>query len=439
MQQSMRNQFVLLCLALALAAGVAYDTRLVISYEGLRPVFALAMLGSLGLAFVLSKYPVRIISPVIVAVWPLHLLTFAMLFISVSFQRGFGLREIIAYTLVAYATFVLVPIWLLSDRRLFDSFAKLVAVGTALVAIPAFVGALGVDSLIGMPLSNKYSYSEISGIIASGGIFEHAEGMGFQAALGLFCCIYALRVTGNRWYVWCLLAALGALIVSQGRGAIFGVVLAALIAVLPEVFRRVPLLFLGSLAVCLILPFVLWQQMAQVPGIAAYLRIERGLSGRDVAWQYAGSLIEEKPWTGYGFGRSGELSEEGRKVLRRSGYSGAGTTFHNTFITKAVELGMIVAVVYALLYLVPLIRICYPSDQTLQQQLVRSIIVLSLTASIFRDYNIGGVRSTSLIVAVFLGLANLWPLEQVFRSETANREQGDVAEHAMGVPAGRTG
>ncbi len=138
--------------------------------------------------------------------------------------------------------------------------------------------------------------------------------------------------------------------------------------------------------------------------------MERGLSGREVAWLYATSLIEEKPWTGHGFGSSGELSEDAWRELRKSGYSGAGTTFHNTFITKAVELGMLTTIVYALMYLVSLMRICKPTDDVLRQQLIRSIIVLTLTASIFRDYNVGGVRSTSMLVAVFLGLANLWPL-----------------------------
>ncbi len=186
--------------------------------------------------------------------------------------------------------------------------------------------------------------------------------------------------------------------------------IAAAFGVLPELFRRSVPLFLGGLALCIVFPFLIWPQIAGIPGVASYLRMERGLSGRDVAWQYAFSLIEEQPWTGHGFGSSGELSAAGRKLLRTSGYSGAGTTFHNTFITKAVEEGLIVVFFYALLYVVPLIRICKATPYPREQQLVRSVLVLTLTASLFRDYNIGGVRSTSMMVAVFLGLANLWPL-----------------------------
>ncbi len=238
-----------------------------------------------------------------------------------------------------------------------------------------------------------------------------------------FAAIYALRKTGNLFYAVCLLMVFAGLVVSQGRGAIFGVVIAGAFCLLPELFRRSRPVFLGSLAFCLVFPFLIWPQLANIPGVSDYLRLERGLSGRDVAWLYAFSLVEEKPWTGHGFETSGELSEQGRKLLRKSGYSGAGTTFHNTFITKAVELGMIAAFIYTLLYIVPLIRICKPTDYVHEQQLVRSIIVLTLTASIFRDYNIGGVRSTAMMVAVFWGLANLWPLAAEF--EQASQDAAD--------------
>ena len=117
--------------------------------------------------------------------------------------------------------------------------------------------------------------------------------------------------------------------------------------------------------------------------------------------------------------------EQGRKQLRKSGYSGAGTTFHNTFITKAVELGVIGTVVYSMLYILPLIRICNPTDSVYRQQLIRSVVLVAITASIFRDYNIGGVRSTSILVAIFLGLANLWPLAARF--EEASRVFHDPA------------
>ncbi len=415
-----RNELLFACLLMAFTASVVYDTLLIIPMEGLRTVVAAATVACFAAIIILARYPQRVVQPALLAAWPLHLFTICFLGVSWCFHNGAQLGSIIAYTIVAYATYLLVPICLLLDRRLFVGFVKLVAIGSALLALPSFVGAMGINSILGIPLSNKYSYSNFSGIIASGGVFEHPEGHALQMAVGLMCCYYAMRKSGSLWYAICLVMVLAGLIVSQGRGAIFGVAIAVVFCCLPELFRRSRPVFLGSLALCLVFPFLIWPQIGKVPGVSDYLRMERGLSGRDVAWLYAFSLVEEKPWTGHGFETSSELSRQGRKLLRKSGYSGAGTTFHNTFITKAVELGLIAAFSYALLYIVPLVRICKPTDLVLEQQLVRNILVLTLTASLFRDYNIGGVRSTSLMVAVFWGLANLWPLASEFEQAFEN-------------------
>ncbi len=431
-----RKELVFLCLLLAFAASVVYDTRYIILHEQLRAVVAASVVACFAAIFLLTRYPRQVIQPAVLAVWPLHLFTICLLGLAWCFHDGAQKGAIIAYTIVAYATWLLVPLCLLMDRRLLDGFVKMVAVGSALLAIPSFVGAMGIDSIAGIPLSNKYSYSAFSGIIASGGVFEHAEGHALQMAVGLFCCLYAWRKSGNLFYAACLLMVFAGLVVSQGRGAIFGVSIAAAFCLLPEIFRRSRPVFLGSLALCVAFPFLIWPQLAKVPGVADYLRMERGLSGRDVAWLYAFSLVEEKPWVGHGFGTSGELSEEGRKLLRKSGYSGAGTTFHNTFITKAVELGIIGAAVYALLYIVPLFRICMVRQDFHEQQLVRSVVLVTLTASIFRDYNIGGVRSTSLLVAVFLGLANFWLLASEFERLSQEAASDPTLPEATATPAG---
>ena len=418
-----RRQLIFVFLLLAFAASVVFDTRFIVSLDTLRTLVAAAIVACFGAIFLLARYPAEVIQPAILAAWPLHLFTICFLGLSWCFHDGSQLGSIIAYTIVGYATYLLVPFCLLLDRRLFDAFIKLIAVGSALLAIPCYIGALGIDNIAGMPLSNKYSYSQFSGIVASGGIFEHAEGHSLQMAIGLLCSYYALRRSGNFLYAVSLLMTVAGLVVSQGRGAIFGLVVAGAFCLLPELFRRSRPVFLGSLAFCLMFPFLIWPQLENVPGVASYLRLERGLSGREVAWVYALKLVEEKPWTGHGFETAGELSEQGKKELRTSGYSGAGTTFHNTFITKAVELGLVATFLYSLLYVVSLLRICAPVGDAFQQQLIRSLVVLTLTASIFRDYNVGGVRSTAILAAVFLGLANLWPLVPEF--ERAGRDVED--------------
>lgn len=346
------------------------------------------------------------------------------------FSRRCGESAIVAYTVVAYGAWLILPMCLLLDRSLFENFVKVVSIGSALIAIPSYIGALGIDSIAGLPLSNKYSYSEFSGIIASGGILEHAEGHALQMAIGLMCSLFLSLRTGSILFVLCFVMTSAGLIVSQGRGVLFGVLIACAFWAIPESLRRSRMVLFGGVAFFLLAPFLIWPQLAQIPGFANYLRMERGLSGRDVAWAYAGKLIEEKPWVGHGFGTSGDLSEQGRKQLRISGYSGAGTTFHNTFITKAVELGLLVTLAYLSIYVMALWNISDTSGDAPTQQLIRSIILLTITASIFRDYNIGGVRSTSMLAAIFLGLANLWP----FASRFATSGQEDTNFLVDGIP-----
>ncbi len=416
-----RKELVVACLIAAFAAGVAYDTQFVIELEGVRAAVGAFVVACFAAILFLATYPKHLIQPALLAAWPLHLFTIFFGGVTIYFHGREQLGTFAAYTIVAYATYLLLPLCFIADRRLFDTFAKIVAIASALLAIPSYVGAMGIDSLVGIPLRNKPTYSQFSGLIASGGIFEHAEGHALQMALGLFCCLYLFRKTRSLLYAICLVMVLAGLVVSQGRGAIFGVVIAGAYFVLPELFRRSRPLFVGSLMFFLLFPFAIWPQLAEIPGVAGYLRLERGLSGRDVAWQYAISLVEEQPMTGHGFGSSADLSEAARKHLRRGGYSGAGTTFHNTFITKAVELGVVVTSIYALLYLIPVLRICRPSRFAYEQELLRSLIVVITTASLFRDYNIGGIRSTAIMVAVFLGVANLWHLVENWESFSEKR------------------
>jgi O-antigen ligase len=414
-----RTGLLLTCLLAALGFAVVYDMRWIVDLPELRALVALAVMGCLAGFCVLAKWPREWLQTALLAGWPLHLFTISFLGICWCFLGGNQLTAILAYTVVAYAAWLLVPLCLAMDRRLFDAFVKMVAVVSGLLAIAGCLGAVGVDSLLGLPLSNKYFYSTFSGFVASGGVFEHPEGQALQMAIGLFCCLYAFHRTGSWIYAGCFLLVLAGLIISQGRGAIFGVAVAVAVWFLPPVFRRSRVVFVGSLTLCLVFPFLIWPQLAAIPGVSDYLRFEQGLSGRETAWRYASELIEERPWTGFGFGSSGLLTEDAKDIFRDSGYSGAGTTFHNTFVTRAVELGLVSAVLYGLLYLVPLLRICEPSRYRHEQDLIRSVMIVVLTASVFRDYNIGGVRSTALIAAVFLGLGNLWPI--VHRLQTASR------------------
>ncbi len=407
--EQLRHSLILPALGAALLAGVAYDSLFVQTGSQFQVPLAGVIALSLAYVFFLVRYPSDSIQPAIVAAWPLHLFTLAFFWSCFAVHGGRKLDQVVSYTLFAYATYLLVPLVLLLDRRIFIGFVKMIAVVCALLAVPSFVGAAGIESFLGIPMKVKFSYAQFSGIAASAGFFEHAEGHAFQMAIGILCSWYAWRQSGSRWFVVTLLLALGGLIVSQGRAAIYGIGVATLFAILPELFRRSRPIFLITLVGVLTAPYLVLPQLKAVPGVAGYFRLERGLSGRGEAWRFALKLVEEKPWTGHGFMASTEFTEDQRKQLRKSGFSGAGTTFHNTFLTKAVDMGVVVTGIYCLLYLIPLFHVCQPTRFALEQTLVRSMVLLTLTASIYRDYNIGGIRSTAMIGAMFLGVANMWP------------------------------
>ena len=434
-----RRLMIFWLLTLIVMVSILYDTLYIQTKD--RVQLLLVGITAIGFAAiaVLQRCPAEALFRALVASWPLHLFTISFVWVCFAFHGGAKLDQVLVYTAFSYAIYLLVPLIFLLDRQMFQAFVKLIAIVSAVLTLPGFVGALGIDQIWVFPLRNKPSYAEFSGIIASGGIFEHVEGFAYQMAIGMFCAQYAYRKHGGLLYIACGgLTTLG-LILSQGRAAIYGVGLAIGVSMLPEVFRRSRPIFLGTLFFALTFPFFIWPQLASIPGLAGYLRIERGMSGRDEAWRYAISVIKKKPWTGHGFMASTELTEDEQKTLRSSGFSGAGTTFHNTFITKAVDLGIIATLFYSLLYLVPISRICRATPYGPEEALVRNMLIVVIATSLFRDYNIGGIRSTAMVGSIFLGLANMWNLVELWGLEEQVAPHGtDVGDlsFAAKVPLG---
>ena len=404
-----RTLLTLLCLGFTLIASVIYDFLAVQDQPQVRLLLAAGIAACMALIVALTRFPLSVLQRALVAAWPLHLFTLSFVWICIAFHGGAELRQVIMYSLFGYATYLLLPMVFVIDHRVWNIFVKWVALLSAALAIPSFWGAIGLSSFFGLPLRLKHSYANFSGIIASAGLFEHAEGHAFQMAIGMVCSWYAIRRGGRIGiYTVCLVMTTLGLVISQGRASIFGIGIVVLLGLLPPLFRHSRILLFSTLAVTLCFPFLILPQLKQIPVLGSYLRIERGLSGREEAWRFALTAITEKPWTGHGFMASTQFTEEEHQTLRRSGFSGAGTTFHNTYITKSVDLGLIVTGIYTLLYLIPLSRICAPTTYEHDQTLIRNMLILALTASIFRDYNVGGIRSTTMLGTLFFGMANLW-------------------------------
>jgi O-antigen ligase len=414
-----RRTLLFVFLSLALVASVLYDTLAVQNDDQWQIPLAALMAVSFAAVALFQPYPRHLIKPVAVATWPLHLFTVCFFGLSLAFHGGRAIDLVVLYTVFAYATYVLVPVLFSLDRQIFERFVKLVAILSAVLAIPSFFGALGFEHFLGLTIRVKPQYANLSGIIASGGLFEHPEGHAYQMAIGAFCCVYVLRKERSALYLGCLLLTVMGLVISQGRSAIYGVAVALAFIVLPDFFRRSRPAFIGTLVFLLAFPFLILPQLGSIPGVAGYLRIAAGLSGRGAVWRYALSVAAEKPWTGHGFMSSVELTAAAAETLRASGFTGIGSTFHNTFISKLVDLGIIATLLYALLYIFPLLRICRPSEYRHEQELIRSMILLVVATAIFRDYNIGGIRSTAMLGTIFLGMGNLWGLPGLWGQDDA--------------------
>ncbi|MCA9149617.1 MAG: O-antigen ligase family protein [Planctomycetales bacterium] len=408
MNDQYRRTLTYILLGIALVSSAAYDTVFMQVYERVQQGLAGLMALCFGGIIFIQRYSLKQLGRAFADAWPLHVYSVVFLVICFAFHGGYRLPQVLAYTYFAYATYFMLPFIFREDQTVFQAFIRQIAWLSALLAIPSFFGAAGFDRLGGIRLRNKPSYAEFSGIIASGGFFEHPEGHALQMGFGILCAIYLLQRSGTFANLAILILTTLGLIVSQGRAAIYGLCIAAAFHVLPSIFRRSRLVFIGTFALLLLFPYVIWPQMSQLPGISSYLRMERGLSGRGEAWEFAADVIREKPATGHGFMASATITWEAQRYLRRTGFSGAGTTFHNTFISKAVDFGLVATGLYMLLYIVPLWRICPEDEYRLERELIRGIIVLTITTAIYRDYNIGGVRSTVVIGAIFLGLASIW-------------------------------
>jgi O-antigen ligase len=188
-----------------------------------------------------------------------------------------------------------------------------------------------------------------------------------EAVLLAGLLLAAARLTDNRM-VWIALAALGAT--------------AAVLAGLRwrAAFLRAPVRWLAPLAVLLVALAVLFADAAREkarvhfpPDTSVVETIER--DPRLPLWNRTASLIAERPWTGYGFGK-GMLRQELRGSLGDTTLSHA----HNVFISQWLQTGAVgLALLVALLGAIGwrYVRFCRSASDSLA---LLGIVGLSLLA-----------------------------------------------------------
>jgi len=395
----------LLWLIYALSLG--YATEYARDTVSARHWIALAIFGLLALftVFTFRRYRTGLLQ-IARGAWPLW--TYFLLLCStiLVFHRETFSFELIGYMVVSGFGFVYLAHCMSQNEALLVSWIKVNAV-VAVVLLPTIlVGMAGIDVFMGIPIVVKSFYASYTGIRATGGALELAETLGTQMAIAIPCAWCMYRRSGHWSYLLVFSAAVFGLVVSQSRGAYAAIYVALAISYLATRISPRPSIKLASIVGLIVAPYLAMDLMSQVDFLANWLRLDLGMSGREGGWEFASELVASEPFVGHGFQQSSELTVIYDTVLHRMGFRAAGASFHNTFISKAVDSGLIVAFSYVMLFVVPILR-----DRELHPDpvrvCIRTVSVVVLVSALFKDMNIGGVRSIALSTTIFLGLANV--------------------------------
>lgn len=326
-------------------------------------------------------------------------------------QLGFGTYlRLFSYILSGLLSYMILPALLITNRSILDVWIRIIVYGSAVLSIFAIMSQFGFESFLGIPFASKYGKYVFMGIHSSAGILEHPNTLGTQLVIGLGSTLYLLHKERTLFHVILLLLITTGLAVSMIRGpwiaACVGLIFYFFTS--PNMRRRLLLYVVGSL-IFIFLILLIYQYGVHLDWLSRLLRLEFGLSGREILWPFAYSLISERPFQGYGFLSSAALKYQYGTSLILTHAKGSG--FHNNFIDTAAQSGLIVSFIYLLLYIIPIIRLIKEKHYS---NMLRTLIFLCLSSLIcvlFVNYNIGGLRFTSLTMTMFLGLGNIYYLK----------------------------
>lgn len=310
-----------------------------------------------------------------------------------------------AYFIIGFV--LLVPTsYVISQRDyLLDSFLRVVFGMGVVLAVPVLFGAMAVDSFFGLPMNNKEGYAHLSGIIASSGIYDFPGTMGPQFAMSLVAGLW-LRSRNPRgsslFFVGIMLIMMG-LIVTQARGAFLGLAIAWGLWVAARRFKIRGIAIAVMAVFGVLLPLFALDLLAMIPGVNQFLRVERGLAGREGGWVFALQQIAQNPWTGYGFNATSALTELYAAQLREMNFRAAGASVHNTYLTIAINYGLPAAISLLAIYMVALLRAARYAHISAEARFVIALIVVTMASGFYKDINIGGLRSISVIGTILLG------------------------------------
>ena len=314
--------------------------------------------------------------------------------------------RLMAYMATGFVAYIVLAELLSSNPDLLNRWLGINAYACGLLAIFAILANIGFDEIWGLPLSKKFGKYQVFGIQATGGILNKPNNLGAQMLIGVGCSLYLFSKKKSLTNTTLLGLCMTGLILSLGRGPWLGATVGFIyLFFLKKNLSNKAIFFVVLPMFTILILSLLYRYMQEVELAVALLRLRTGISGREVLWPFALSLIAKSPFTGYGFLSASDLKYEyGSSLVLR--YA-PDSSFHNNFIDVAAQSGVVVTLLYLALFIVPISRLL-ASD--LDQQLKRTLLFITISmfvAANFVNYNIGGLRATSLSLSVFLGIANL--------------------------------
>jgi len=150
----------------------------------------------------------------------------------------------------------------------------------------------------------------------------------------------------------------GGIFCSASRAAIFTLISTSLLFIVCYFKKLKPALMLFVLIICALF------LITKVPNFSEYMRIEKGLSGRETTWKNAVVLIKQRPFMGWGLGtiQKNLIQQFGFSIpddldiaINEIDNSGTldflvGFNAHNVFLNYAVEMGIAAAFIIFYLY-----------------------------------------------------------------------------------------
>lgn len=334
-------------------------------------------------------------------VFLLFFLIIAVLSTGVSFSKLF---LIIAYATTGLLSFQFLGYIILKDEEIFKVLLKTVVYSSLFVCFTALISFTGINGIFGLTFSEKFGAYSLGPINATAGVLEHPNTFGTILVFTIGALIYMRQEFNNVLY-WALFGTFCFfLFTTFTRGpwaAFFGAF------VFTKIYGKIPRwgFYVISIFMLLIISF---SSVPQVTGfqnetLNSLFRVDQGLSGRGVMWPFAFALIINQPLLGYGFRSSSAVKNAfaSDDILRYA----PDSAFHNTFITTAVELGLIIGIFYFIVFFKSFDNIYKSKISKRKKNFLVFTSVTILLSVMAVDYNIGGLRSVSLLLSIFLGAA----------------------------------